>query len=126
MGLAKKITLTLIALLIIVGASISIFAYQITYRQVDEALGIETVGCANITSGLVDPKDIIALAQGDTHLLSQVETNIDWIVQKKNLFKEAYVLSLDGKILAADTNLKNRGYRGRHLLLRSNCSGNDP
>ncbi|AOZ93112.1 methyl-accepting chemotaxis protein [Paenibacillus crassostreae] len=111
MGLAKRVTLTLITLLIIVGASISIFAYQITYRQVDEALGIETVGCANITSGLVDPEDIIALAQGDATLLSEVESNIDWIVHKKDLFKEAYILSLEGKILAVDTNLKSRGYK---------------
>ena len=58
MGLATKITLKLIALLMVVGASISIFAYQITYRQVDQALGIETVGCANVTSGLVKPEDI--------------------------------------------------------------------
>ncbi|OAB42812.1 methyl-accepting chemotaxis protein [Paenibacillus glacialis] len=111
MGLAKKITLKLIALLLVVGISISIFAYQITYRQVDEALGIETVGCANITSGLVNPQDILALAQGDTSILSNVETNIDWIIHKKPLFKEAFILSLDGKILAADNNLKKRGYQ---------------
>lgn len=111
MGLAKKITLQLIALLMVVGASVSIFAYQITYRQVDGALGIETVGCANITSGLVNPEDILALAQGDSSLLSSVESNIDWIIHKKPLFKEAFVLSLEGKILAADSNLKKRGYQ---------------
>ncbi len=94
----------------VVGASISIFAYQITYRQVDEALGIETVGCANITSGLVKPEEILALTRGDTSVLSKVETNIDWIIHKKPLFKEAFILSLDGKILAADSNLKKRGY----------------
>lgn len=111
MGLAKKITLQLIALLMVVGVSVSIFAYQITYRQVDGALGIETVGCANITSGLVNPEDIISLAQGDVSVLSTVESNIDWIIHKKPLFKEAFVLSLEGKILAADSNLKKRGYQ---------------
>jgi len=111
MGLATKITLKLIALLMVVGASISIFAYQITYRQVDDALGIEIVGCANITSGLVKPEDILALTHGDTSVLSKVETNIDWIIHKKPLFKEAFILSLDGKILAADSNFKQRGYK---------------
>lgn len=85
MGLAKKITLQLIALLMVVGVSVSIFAYQITYRQVDETLGTETVGCANITSGLVNPEDILALAQGDASVLSTVESNIDWIIHKTSI-----------------------------------------
>lgn len=110
MGLAKKITFMLIALLMMVGVLVGVFGYEMTYRQIDESLGIETVGCANITSGLVNPQDIEALAQGDSSLLHKVETNINWIVHKKPLFKEAFILSLDGKILASDKSFKERGY----------------
>lgn len=110
MGFAKKITSGIITVLIIVSVLIGVFSYQTAYRQVEESVGIETVGCANITTGLVDPAAIASLGQGDLSELSTVEEQLNWTVDHKSLFKESFIMSLDGTILAADKNLKARGY----------------
>ncbi|WP_223070456.1 methyl-accepting chemotaxis protein [Paenibacillus caui] len=111
MGLARKITLILIGILLIAGISISIVSYQTSYHQVDESAGIELVGCANITTGLIQPSDIEKLAHGDTSSLEAIETRLNWTVDHKPIFKEAFIISADGTILAADKRLKARGYQ---------------
>ncbi|MDQ0493626.1 methyl-accepting chemotaxis protein [Paenibacillus brasilensis] len=111
MKLATKLTWMMLVMLFLVGSSIGYFGYRTAYHQVDEAAGIELVGCANITTGLIDPADISALASGDNSKLAAIEDRIGWIVAHKPIFKEAFILSLDGKILAADANFKQRGYR---------------
>jgi methyl-accepting chemotaxis protein len=111
MGLARKITTAIIVLLVLVGSAIGIFSYNTAYRQVEAAVGIELVGCANITTGLVNPGDIEALLQGDGSGLAALEERLNWTVEHKSLFKEVFILSLDGSIIAADQNLKARGYK---------------
>lgn len=110
MSFVQKITSVLIGLLILVGSLIGLFGYQMTYRQVEESVGIETVGCANITTGLVEPEAILRLAEGDRSGLAELEQRLNWTVEHKPLFKEVFLMSLDGTILAADQNLKSRGY----------------
>ncbi|MDF9840017.1 methyl-accepting chemotaxis protein [Paenibacillus sp. PastF-1] len=111
MKLATKLTWMMLIVLLLVGSSIGFFGYRAAYKQLDEAAGIELVGCANITTGLVDPADISALAAGDTSKLAAIEDRIGWINDHKPIFKESFILSLDGTILAADANLKERGYK---------------
>ncbi len=111
MKLAGKITTAIVSLFLIVGLAVGMLAYRAAYGQVDEAVGIELVGCANITTGLVAPADIQALAAGDTSKLDEIQNKIDWIHEHKPIFKEAFILSLDGKILAADSNMRDRGYK---------------
>ncbi|WP_059051222.1 methyl-accepting chemotaxis protein [Paenibacillus senegalimassiliensis] len=111
MSFAQKIAYALIGLLVLVGSLIGLFSYQITYRQVEESAGVETVGCANITTGLFDSGDIERLVQGDTSGLAELETRLNWTVAHKPLFKESFLMSLDGTILAADENVKARGYQ---------------
>lgn len=110
MGFARKITALVIGVLMLVGALIGVFSYQTAHRQVQESVGIEVVGCANITTGLVQPSDVEKLAAGDSTDLAKVEEQLNWTVAHKSLFKEVFLLSLDGKILAADQHLKQRGY----------------
>ncbi|MRN54170.1 methyl-accepting chemotaxis protein [Paenibacillus monticola] len=111
MKLATKLTWMMLVVLLVVGSSIGFFGYRAAYQQIDEAAGIELVGCANITTGLIDPKDISALAAGDNSKLSAIEDRIGWIIEHKPIFKEAFILSLDGKVLAADASFKKRGYK---------------
>ncbi|MEK3790743.1 methyl-accepting chemotaxis protein [Paenibacillus sp. FSL R7-0204] len=111
MKLATKLTWMMLIVLLLVGSSIGFFGYHAAYKQIDEAAGIELVGCANITTGLIDPADITALAAGDTSKLTAIEDRIGWISDHKPIFKEAFILSLDGKVLAADKNFKKRGYK---------------
>lgn len=110
MGFARKITAFVIGILMLVGALIGVFSYQTAHRQVQESVGLEVVGCANITTGLVQPSDVEKLAAGDDSDLAKVEEQLNWTVAHKSLFKEVFLLSLDGKILAADQHLKQRGY----------------
>lgn len=111
MKLATKLTWMMLIVLLLVGSSIGFFGYRAAYKQVDEAAGIELVGCANITTGLVDPADISALVAGDTSKVAAVEDRISWIIDHKPIFKEAFILSLDGTVLAADHSFKERGYK---------------
>ncbi|MDN4077120.1 hypothetical protein QYF52_04180 [Paenibacillus polymyxa] len=111
MKLATKLTWMMLIMFLLVGSSIGYFGYRTAYHQVDEAAGIELVGCANITTGLIDPADISGLVSGDKSKLTAIEKRIGWIVAHKPIFKEAFIMSLDGKILAADANLKQRGYQ---------------
>ncbi|WP_379130131.1 methyl-accepting chemotaxis protein [Paenibacillus sp. sgz500958] len=111
MKLATKLAWMMLSVLLLVGSSIGFFGYRTAHNQVDEAAGIELVGCANITTGLVNPADITALAAGDTSKLAEIEKQIGWIKEHKPIFKEAFILSLDGKILAADKSFQERGYK---------------
>ncbi|CAH1054352.1 methyl-accepting chemotaxis protein [Paenibacillus pseudetheri] len=111
MKLATKLAWMMFIVLLLVGSSIGFFGYRTAYKQVDEAAGIELVGCANITTGLIDPSDITALIAGDQSKLEAVEDRIGWIVAHKAIFKEAFILSLDGKVLASDSSFKARGYK---------------
>ncbi|MNW32283.1 Methyl-accepting chemotaxis protein McpA [compost metagenome] len=111
MGLASKITYSLIALLLVMGMILGIFSYQTAYEQVKTSAGVELVGCANITTGLVNPSDVEQLLQGNSAGLASMEQRLNWTVEHKSLFKEVFLLSLDGKILAADQNVKARGYQ---------------
>ncbi|ULO07843.1 methyl-accepting chemotaxis protein [Paenibacillus sp. 19GGS1-52] len=111
MKLATKLTWMMLVVLLVVGSSIGFFGYRAAYQQIDEAAGIELVGCANITTGLIDPADISALVAGDNSKLSAIEDRIGWIIEHKPIFKEAFILSLDGKVLAADASFKKRGYK---------------
>lgn len=111
MGLASKITYSLIALLVIMGMILGVFSYQTAYEQVKTSAGVELVGCANITTGLVNPSDVEQLLLGNSTGLESMEQRLNWTVEHKSLFKEVFLLSLDGKILAADENLRARGYQ---------------
>ncbi|MBB6445537.1 methyl-accepting chemotaxis protein [Bacillus benzoevorans] len=89
----------------------SLSNYWSSYRKTYEAAGIEAVGCANITTGLVNPADIEALIKGNKGLLSSVENTLDWTTEHKRIFEDQYIISLDGKIIAADDNLKEQGFK---------------
>lgn len=120
MGFARKIAIVMITLLVLIGSIIGIFTYQAAYKQIEQSVGIETVGCANITTGLVDPSVIEQIAKGDMSGLQAVEERLNWTVDHKSLFKESFILSLDGTILVTDSNMKERGYEaGQPFYLSS-------
>jgi methyl-accepting chemotaxis protein len=111
MNLALKLTAAIAAVLLLVSGSIAAIGYQVAYKQVDESVGIELVGCANITTGLVNPVDVEKLARGDRTDLARIEQQLNWTVDHKGIFKEAFLLSPDGTVLAADKRMKANGYK---------------
>lgn len=88
----------------------SLSNYLSDYQKTYEAAGIEAVGCANITTGLIDPLDIEALLKGDKKFLDHVEESLNWTTEHKKIFEDQYLLSLDGVILATDDGLKHQGF----------------
>lgn len=97
---------------IIVFLSISVLAiinYRSSYRQVLQAAGVELTGCANITTGIIDPDALLQLANGNDTYLAQIEEEIEWTINLKEIFETHYILSLDGEVLAADSHLKEQG-----------------
>lgn len=111
MKLAGKLTSAVVAVLLLVGIAVAGIGYRVAYNQVKEAVGIELVGCANITTGLVDPEAVEKLAKGDTSGLASLEERLNWTVDHKSIFKEAFILTLDGKVLAADKRMKGNGIK---------------
>ncbi|MFM9331969.1 methyl-accepting chemotaxis protein [Paenibacillus mesotrionivorans] len=109
MNFAGKLTSAVVAVLIFVGAAIAFIGYDVAYDQVKEAVGIELVGCANITTGLVDPAAVEKLVKGDTSGLADIETRLNWTADHKAIFKEAFLLDLNGKVLAVDKRMKGHG-----------------
>jgi methyl-accepting chemotaxis protein len=88
---------------------ISFTNYHITYSKVKEAAGIELIGCANITTGLLTEQDIDSLVDLSPSEAKEIEQKINWTTEHKPIFENQYLLSLDGKVLVSDKNLQKKG-----------------
>ncbi|WP_277585963.1 methyl-accepting chemotaxis protein [Psychrobacillus antarcticus] len=112
-----KNTLTMHLGMIIVGiiASMlvitSVATYNTAYDELYKAAGIEAYGCANITTGLIQPDDVKKIIAGDTSAIDKVGQQLNWTIAHKDIFETQYILDLDGKLLAMDDNLKEHGFK---------------
>ncbi|MEH7523028.1 methyl-accepting chemotaxis protein [Bacillus sp. JJ1503] len=88
---------------------ISFTTYQMTYFKVKEAAGIELIGCANITTGLLSNEDINNLHELSDSEVNELNQKISWTVAHKPIFQNQSLLSLDGTVLVADHNLQTQG-----------------
>ncbi|MEC2078217.1 methyl-accepting chemotaxis protein [Metabacillus fastidiosus] len=86
----------------------SFTTYRTAYKSLYEAAGIEAYGCANITTGLLTPQDVSDIMSGKRN--DEIGDFLNWTVNHKAIFESQYILDLDGKILAMDDNLKNKGF----------------
>lgn len=89
---------------------LAVINYRSSYQSVLQAAGVELTGCANITTGIIDPDALLQLADGDQSHLAQIENEIEWTINQKEIFETHYILSLDGNVLAADSHLKGQGF----------------
>jgi methyl-accepting chemotaxis protein len=108
-GITRQLGIIIIGVFLISLIITSISNYWVTYQNTYEAAGIEAVGCANITTGLIDPNDLEDLANGDSNKNIQLQQSINWTIDHKHIFENQYIISLDGTILVADQNLENQG-----------------
>lgn len=74
-----------------------------TYFKVKESAGMELYGCANITTGLLTVDDVNGLNSLSAEEAAEIGKKIDWTTEMKPIFENQYIMSLDGKVLAADT-----------------------
>jgi methyl-accepting chemotaxis protein len=106
-----KLALLTSIFLIISISLISTIIYVVNHDAMDRAAGEELIGCASITSGLVDPNVIIGLSQGSTIGLKDAQDKVSWIVDHKPIFMDAFIMSLDGRMLVVDDRLRQRGFK---------------
>lgn len=89
----------------------SVATYKTAYDKLYDAAGIEAYGCANITTGLLDPSEVEQLVKGDFSLSEKVGSSLNWTTEHKGIFEAQYMLDTNGTILALDDNLKEHGYK---------------
>ncbi|WP_274366043.1 methyl-accepting chemotaxis protein [Paenibacillus thermotolerans] len=89
----------------------SVSNYYVSYRNTYEAAGIEAVGCANITTGLIQPADLKEIINGNEEKRAALEGQLDWTTGHKRIFEAQYIMLLDGTIVAADSNLQKQGFK---------------
>jgi len=102
---------TIIAGILIVMIAISSIATYITaYDKLYEAAGVEAYGCANITTGLINPDDLNKALAGDLTTSEQIGNSLNWTTQHKDIFESQYILDLSGNLVALDDNLKEKDF----------------
>ena len=112
-----KNTLTMHLGIIIVGiiASMlvitSVATYNTAYDELYKAAGIEAYGCANITTGLLQPDDVKKIISGDSSTIDKISEQLNWTTAHKDIFESQYIIDLNGKLLALDDNLKEAGFK---------------
>lgn len=109
MGITGKLSLLSISLVFFSVASIFSASYYVNYRQIDKAAGEELVGCANITTALIDYRELEQVIQGDYTKLPSLQTKIDGIVDHKKIFLDAAIISLQGQLLIPDKRMISSG-----------------
>lgn len=112
-----KNTLTVQLGTIIVGIMVAMLAitsiatYNTAYDKLFDAAGVEAFGCANITTGLINPGDIVKIIDGDVEVTESVGKQLNWTVAHKDIFDTQYIIDLEGNLLALDDNLRERGFK---------------
>ena len=89
----------------------SVMSYFSSYNKIFEAAGIEAYGCANITTGLINSAELDKALKGDAEMAEKIGDSLNWTTDHKDIFEAQYILTLDGKILAHDSNLANDGVK---------------
>lgn len=110
MNVTRKITIIATIIVFLSVGALSFINYRSSYREVLQSAGVELTGCANITTGIIDPDALLELTNGNQDYLNQIETEIEWTVTQKEIFETHYILSLDGVVLASDSHLKAQGF----------------
>lgn len=112
-----KNTLTVQLGAIIVGIMVAMLAitsvatYKTAYDKLYDAAGVEAYGCANITTGLIEPGDIIKIKNGNTSTMEAVGEQLNWTTAHKDIFETQYIIDTKGQLLALDNNLLDTGLK---------------
>lgn len=107
--IVNKITGVVVFIVVLSVALLGGANYYFGYRQTLTSAGVELTGCANITTGIIDSKNLEALLAGDEEALSAMNQAIEWTVISKPIFSTHYILSTEGKIVASDSHLQEIG-----------------
>lgn len=110
-SITRQLGLIIIGMFTFSFIAITVSTYFFTYEQTYKSAGVEAFGCANITTGLVNPGDIVEISKGNTMKLAEMEEAINWTVAHKDLFENQSIIESDGTIIVADESLQSRGFQ---------------
>ncbi|WP_203248823.1 methyl-accepting chemotaxis protein [Sporosarcina beigongshangi] len=101
----------IIGIMLAMLAITSVATYKTAYDKLYDAAGIEAYGCANITTGLLNPDDVKKMLDGDLQMMDEVGKQLNWTIEHKDIFETQYILDLNGQILALDDNSREKGLK---------------
>ncbi|SOC06056.1 methyl-accepting chemotaxis protein [Ureibacillus xyleni] len=107
--LTFKLGTIIAGILVVMLAITSAATYYTAYDKLYEAAGIEAYGCANITTGLINPAVLDKALNDDMAAKESISEQLNWTIDHKEIFETQYILDLDGNVLALDNNLKEKG-----------------
>ena len=76
MNLSKKINVLIIIYTVIVILSYTTLSLNTSGKKAMETAGVELAGCASITSGTIDEKDVEAIIKQDQNGMKTVEKDL--------------------------------------------------
>lgn len=110
-SLTVQLGTIIVGIIVAMLAITSVATYKTAYDKLYDAAGIEAYGCANITTGLIQPGDMVKMLNGDASTMEAVGDALNWTINHKAIFDSQYIVDLDGKILALDDNLRVKGFK---------------
>lgn len=110
-SLTYQLGIIIVGILVTMLIITSVATYKTAYDKLYDAAGIEAYGCANITTGLLQPADIDKALAGDVATIEKVGKELNWTVQHKSIFETQYIVDLNGKLVAFDDNLAGKGLK---------------
>ncbi len=107
--LTFKLGTIIAGILVVMLAITSAATYYTAYDKLYEAAGVEAYGCANITTGLIDPTVLDRALNNDMAAKESISEQLNWTIDHKEIFETQYILDLNGNVIALDNNLKEKG-----------------
>ena len=89
----------------------SVATYNTAYDKLYEAAGVEAYGCANITTGLIEPAELVKAIAGDAEAQTKIGEQLNWTTAHKDIFENQYIIDLQGNLIAVDDHLKEQGFK---------------
>lgn len=109
LNITQKVTILVLLLVLFGFLATTAISYQSIYNQVKHAAGQELIGCASITRNLFSKEDITVLQENTTPL--DLQHKINSIVDEKNIFSNASIMTLDGTLILIDRRLERQGFQ---------------
>jgi methyl-accepting chemotaxis protein len=78
--------------------------YFTIYNNTLETAGIEAYGCANITTYLIEPDILEEALTGNEESKKKLGERLNWTIDHKHIFRNQYILDLNGNVMSADKN----------------------
>ncbi|MHA6251727.1 methyl-accepting chemotaxis protein [Oceanobacillus sp. CAU 1775] len=108
-SLSRKIVGVLSLSLLFSFLTTNVFMYLNIYDQTLDSVGVEAYGCASITTALITTEEMELILDGDAEAAEILGNELDWTVDHKHIFRNQYILDLEGNVIVADNYTKEIG-----------------